>query len=34
MALKLPYHASYHLEAQASLGLLDVEAFRKANALV
>ena len=34
MALKLPYHARYHLKSQASVGLLDVEAVRKANAFI
>lgn len=34
MAVKLPYHAHYHLEAQAGLRLIDIEAVGKADALV
>jgi hypothetical protein len=34
MALKLLHHAGDHLEAQACPRLIDVEAFRKASAMV
>ena len=34
MALKLPYHACYHLEAEADLRLIDIEPVRKADALI
>ena len=32
--MKLPHHACYHLETQAGLRLIDVEAVRKTDALV
>ena len=34
LALQLPYHAGDHLESQAGLRLIDVEAGRKPDALV
>ena len=34
MALKLPHHAGDHLESKAGPGLIDVEPFRKAGAVV
>ena len=34
LALKLPYHAGDHLEPQAGMRLIDVEAVGEADALI